>query len=404
VRAIALFVIAVALAAIGRGASYVHVDGQELVGADGKVLRIKGTNLGNWLVPEGYMWRLEKGPSSPHEIESLLNLLLGPDKAAEFWRDYRDRYVTRADVEFLAKAGCNTLRVPLHYKFFLDPKGEGFRLLDRVVSWSHEFGVYVILDLHCAPGGQTGTNIDDSLGYPWLYESTSAQAELLTVWENIARHYRDNPTVLGYDLLNEPLPAFPGWEKYKPMLEPLLERVRQAVRAIDPNHVVFLTGANWDSDFKVLEAPPERNVAYTFHKYWVPPDAAAIAPYVAYREKYNVPIWCGETGENKDEWVASFRKLLDENRIGWTFWPYKKMESRAGFVRFERPANWDKIVTFARQPAGTGSDQVKANLPLRPTPEEVAACFAELLEHIQFAHCQPNQGYIEALGLTVPAP
>jgi endoglucanase len=292
--------------------------------------------------------------------------------------------------------------VPLHYKLFLDPKGDGFRLLDRVVAWSHEFGVYVILDLHCAPGGQTGTNIDDSLGYPWLYESASAQAELLTVWQNLARHYRDNPTVLGYDLLNEPLPAFPGWEKYKPMLEPLLDRVRQGVRAIDSNHVIFLTGAHWDSDFKVLEAPPEKNVAYTFHKYWVTPDTTSIAEYVAYREKYHVPIWCGETGENKDEWVATFRKLLDENRVGWTFWPYKKMESRAGFVRFERPVNWDKIVKFAQQPTGTGSDRVKANLPLRPTAEEIAACFAELLDHIQFAHCEPNRGYIEALGLTVP--
>jgi endoglucanase len=402
-RTLATGLLVLLLAASGRSADFVRVDGQQLVGPGGNALRIKGTNLGNWLVPEGYMWRFEKGPSSPREIETILNLLLGPDKAAQFWREYRDLYVTHADIEFLAKAGCNTLRVPLHYKLFLDPKGEGFRLLDHVVSWSHEFGLYVILDLHCAPGGQTGTNIDDSLGYPWLYESASAQAELMTVWENLARHYRDNPTVLGYDLLNEPLPAFPGWEKYKPLLEPLLERVRQAVRAIDSNHVIFLTGAHWDSDFKVLEAPPEKNVAYTFHKYWVTPDAASIAEYVAYREKYNVPIWCGETGENKDEWITTFRKLLDENRIGWTFWPYKKMGSTAGFVRIERPVNWDKIVAFAKQPTGTGSDQVKANLKVRPTQEEIEAAFADLLEKIQLTHCEANRGYIEALGLTVPA-
>src|SRR5476651_763327 len=249
-------------------AGFVRADGPELVDGDGKILHIKGTNLGNWLVPEGYMWRLNGGVQSPREIEALVELLLGPDKAAAFWHDYRDRYVTQADIDFLARTGCNTLRVPLHYKFFLEEKGEGFRLLDRVVEWSRHAGLRVILDLHCAPGGQTGTNIDDSRGYPWLFESESAQAQLLTVWRNLARHYRDEPVVLGYDLLNEPLPAFPGNEKYKSALEPLFRRVVEAVRAIDSNHVVFLTGANWDSDFKVLGAPFAKNVAYTFHKYW----------------------------------------------------------------------------------------------------------------------------------------
>lgn len=390
------------LLSLSARADFVRVDGPDFVGADGKILRIKGTNLGNWLVPEGYMWRLKGGTESPREIEALVETLLGPDQAAAFWRDYRDRYVTRADIEFLARAGCNTLRVPLHYKFFLEKKGEGFRLLDRVVVWSREAKLNLILDLHCAPGGQTGTNIDDSRGYPWLFESASAQEQLLAVWRNLARHYRDEPVVLGYDLLNEPLPAFPALAKYKPSLEPLLRRVLEAVRAADPNHIVFLTGANWDSDFKVLGAPPAPNVAYTFHKYWVPPDEAAIREYLDFRARYHVPIWIGETGENNDAWIASFRQLLEAHDVGWTFWPFKKMDNTSGFLRFARPQNWDKIVAFAKQPAGTGSDQVKANLAVRPSPEEIAACFADLLRQIELAQCTPNRGYIEALGLGVP--
>ena len=383
-------------------ADFARVEGPQIVGADGKVLHIKGTNLGNWLVPEGYMWRLKGGPESPREIEALVELLLGPDQAAVFWRDYRNRYVTQSDISFLARAGCNTVRVPLHYKFFLEEKGEGFRLLDRVVAWSREAKLNLILDLHCAPGGQTGTNIDDSRGYPWLFESASAQEQLITVWRNLARHYRDEPVVLGYDLLNEPLPAFPALVKYKPALEPLLRRVTEAVRAVDPNHIVILTGANWDSDFKMLGAPFAPNVAYTFHKYWVPPNEAAIREYLDFRERYHVPIWTGETGENNDEWIATFRRLLDEHDVGWTFWPFKKMESTAGFLRFARPVNWDKVVAFAKQPAGTGSDQVKANLAVRPTAAEIEACFADLLQQIDLAHCTPNRGYIEALGLSVP--
>jgi endoglucanase len=383
-------------------AQYVRVDGHEFLTPDGKTLQIKGTNLGNWLEPEGYMWRLKGGPQSPHEIEAFTELLLGPDKATDFWREYRDRYVTEADIAFLARSGCNTLRVPLHYKFFLDEKGEGFRLLDRVVGWCRKAGIYLILDLHCAPGGQTGTNIDDSHGYPWLFESPSAQEQLLAVWRNLARHYRDEPVVLGYDLLNEPLPPFPSWEKYKPALEPLFRRMLAEVRAVDSNHIVFLTGANWDSNFKVLGAPFAKNVAYTFHKYWMPPTEDSIREYLNFRDQYNVPIWIGETGENKDDWIAAFRKLLDEHQIGWTFWPYKKMESTACFVHFSPPVHWDAIVAFASLPTGTDSKQIKANLALRPSQAEIEETFADLLLQIELAHCHPNPGYIEALGLTVP--
>ena len=392
------------LGALPVPAQYVRVKGDEFVIPNGQPLHIKGTNLGNWLVPEGYMWRLKGGPESPREIEALIEVLLGPDKAANFWHEYRDRYVTAADINFLTQSGCNTLRVPLHYKFFLDEKGEGFRLLDRVVEWSRAANIYLILDLHCAPGGQTGTNIDDSRGYPWLFESASAQEQLLAVWRNLARHYRDEPVVLGYDLLNEPLPAFPAFEQFKPALEPLLRRVAEAVRAVDANHIIFLTGVNWDSDFKILGAPFAPNLAYTFHKYWVEPNEAAIRPYLDFRALYHVPIWVGETGENKDDWIATFRQMLDEHGVGWTFWPFKKMDSTAGFLRFAQPKHWDKIVAFAKQPAGTGSDRVKANLLIRPSQVEIEECFADLLQQIGLAQCTPNRDYIEALGLRVPEP
>src|SRR3954469_21582139 len=198
-------------------AQFVRAVGHDFVKPDGGKLLIRGTNLGNWLVPEGYIWKLSGGPQGAQEIERFVELLLGPEKAAKFWQDYRDRYVTAADIDFLARTGSNTIRVPLHWKFFVDPQGEGFRRLDQVVQWARTAKLYLILDLHCAPGGQTGTNIDDSLGYPWIYESPSAQEQLLTVWRNLANHYREEPVILGYDLMNEPLPGYPGLEKYKPL-------------------------------------------------------------------------------------------------------------------------------------------------------------------------------------------
>src|SRR5271170_3485503 len=152
---------------------FVHAQGGQLVDGHGQVLMLRGTNLGNWLVREGYMFHFDDGPQSTREIEALTNELLGPDAARKFWRDYMDRYVTRDDIQFIKQAGFNSIRIPFHYKYFLAGDDEGFALLDRVIGWSREAGLYVILDMHCAPGGQTGTNIDDSWGYPSIYGSAS---------------------------------------------------------------------------------------------------------------------------------------------------------------------------------------------------------------------------------------
>ena len=94
------------------------------------------------------------GPQSPREIEELFNELEGPEAAAAFWHSYRDAYVTEEDIRFLRDTGANSIRIPLHYKFFTPGNEEGFALLDRVVGWAAKYHLYVILDMHCAPGGQ----------------------------------------------------------------------------------------------------------------------------------------------------------------------------------------------------------------------------------------------------------
>ena len=88
----------------------------------------------------------------------------------QFWQQYRDNYITEADIKFLHDTGFNSIRIPFHYKFFAAGNDEGFRRLDSVIGWAAKDHLYVILDMHCAPGGQTGANIDDSWGYPWLYD------------------------------------------------------------------------------------------------------------------------------------------------------------------------------------------------------------------------------------------
>ena len=376
---------------------FVHTSGAQLIDGTGRPLMLRGTNLGNWLLREGYMFHFEGGPQSAREIEALTNELLGPEATAKFWQTYVDLYITRDDIQFLQRAGFNSIRVPIHYRYFENDDAEGFRLLDRVVEWSREAGLYVVIDMHAAPGGQTGANIDDSWGYPWLYDSPEAQQQTIAIWRRIAAHYRDSETVLGYDLLNEPIPHFPELKKYNSQLEPLYRRIVAGIREVDKNHIVILGGAQWDTNFAVFGPPFDKNVMYNFHKYWMKPEQTEIQEYVNFRDKYQVPIWMSESGENTDEWITQFRELLEKNQIPWAFWPYKKMDSPRGVASFAPPQYWDEITAYAKLQGGTG--EVEKHLQKRPPQEHINAAFAQLLQNVQFGKCQVNEGYLRALGL-----
>jgi hypothetical protein len=159
---------------------------------------------------------------------------------------------------------------------------------------------------------------------------------------------------------------------------------------------VILGGAQWDTNFTVFGPPFDKNMMYTFHKYWMKPEQKEIQSYIDFRDKYNVPIWMGESGENTDEWISQFRKLLDDNEISWTFWPYKKMQATSAPVTFARPVHWDEIVAYAAQHFGMG-DTEKA-VAARPSLEDSRAAFQDLLVKIRFENATVNESYLKALG------
>jgi endoglucanase len=379
---------------------FVSVRGKELIGPDGRPLILKGIGLGNWLLPEGYMWKF-KATNSPRLIETALNQLVGEAEARRFWREYRERYVNARDIALIKRSGFNSVRVAFDYRLFVsetDPprlEGSGYELLDRLIGWCRREGLYVVLDLHAAPGGQTGDNIDDSFGYPFLFESEESQDLTVRLWQKLAARYRNETAVAGYDLLNEPIPHFFDTAYFNPKLEPLYKRIAKGIRRLDTNHVLFLGGAQWDTNFKVFGPPFDPKLAYTFHKYWMDVKQEAVEEYVDFRERYDVPVWLGESGENTDEWVASFRSLLERNRIGWCFWPYKKMESASGVVSVGKPEGWDSIVAFADGPRTT-FEEVRKN---RPPREVVKKALDAYLESIKVENCKVNEGYLKALGL-----
>ena len=379
-----------------QSSGFVSVNGKQIVKPDGSELFLKGINLGNWLVPEGYMFKFKK-TNSPRLINQLINELIGPEKTMNFWQNYRNNYITVDDINFIKQAGFNSIRIPFHYKLFKSVSKEKtfFDGMDELIKWCKHNNLYAILDMHCAPGGQTGDNIDDSWGYPYLFDSPLMQQETISIWKRIANHYKNETTIIGYDLLNEPIATYFDAKKLNPKLEPFFKNLVSAIRTVDKNHIVFLGGAQWDSNFKVFGKPFDSKAVYTFHKYWSDTTQSVIQQYIDFRNKYNVPIWMGESGENTNEWIDAFRKLLEKNDIGWCFWPYKKMESTRCIVTFKKPAYYDSVINFAKAPR-VSFKEIRENRPTKKYSEKALNGF---IENSNFKNCTVNEEYLKALGL-----
>jgi endoglucanase len=384
---------------------FITVKGKQVIGLDNKPFLMRGTNLGNWLVPEGYMFKF-KSVNSPKLINEALSELLGPDDVKAFWKKYQDTYITAADIHFLKASGMNSIRIPFNYRLFTaesymgeNNPNRGFELLDRVIGWCKKEGLYVMLDMHAAPGGQTGDNIDDGYGYPFLFKSKASQQLTINIWHRIAAHYANSTTVMGYDLLNEPIATYFKADEFNQYLEPLYKEITKSIRLVDKNHIVILGGAQWDSNFKPFGPPFDSKLIYQFHKYWTEPTQNVIQDYVDFSNKYNVPIYCGETGENKDEWVKTFKDLLEKNNIGWHYWPYKKLDNTAGIITFDVPAGYDKVIDYTEKNRTTFEEIRKAAPENR---EELIKALYGFLNNCRFENCKPNKGYMEALGFKVP--
>lgn len=381
---------------------FLKVEGENIVKPDGSVLFIQGTNLGNWLNPEGYMFGFER-MNSPRLINDTFCELVGPDATADFWKEYKDNYITKADIDFIASTGANTIRLPFHYKLFTDEdymgltsNQDGFARIDSVVSWCRDNDLYLILDMHDAPGGQTGDNIDDSYGYPWLFESPRAQEQFLDIWRRIAEYYRDEPVILGYELINEPIPHFmENMNELNLLLEPLQKRAVAAIREVDPNHIVLIGAPQWNSNFEPLkDTDYDDNIMFTCHRYGGPATADAIRSYIDFRNASGKPMYMGEIGHNTDQWQADFVKVMKENNIGYTFWPYKKRDGSC-MVGIVMPEEWEEVVKFAEGPHHTYQEIRDA----KPDREKARVALDKFIEQARFANCVPQETYIESLGL-----
>ena len=391
-------------------AGFVSIDGTSFT-LDGKKFDFRGVNTGQWLNPEGYIMRFKKC-NSPRFIDEMFRQLVGPEATDEFWRGFVENYVTEDDIAALGKRGVNVIRAPFHYKLFTDElylggRNRGFEIFDKLVEWCSRHGVRVIFDMHDAPGGQTGDNIDDSYGWPWIYVSENYQRQFCEIWRAIAARYRDNPTVIGYDIMNEPL----GWQvkgelrkDYDARHEPLCKRVLAAIREVDTKHIVFFPGTSWNTDFTVFrDLTPDPLVAYQCHSYGTATVDRVNHVFSAFRDKSGRPMWMGETGQFVPGVGEASFEAMRKADIGWTVWCYKmppfatvpdKPTARSGFAVINLPEGWDDVVNFA-EGARTGYGEMDQTLfDTVKTRERAQGILKAYLEAIKFKNCRIDEEYI----------
>ncbi len=326
---------------------FLHASGTKIVKGNGQEILLRGIGLGGWLVPEGYMLQTASFANSPTAIRSTINSLIGDSSSDAFFHLYRNKYVQRKDINRIASWGFNSIRLPMHFALLSDQPGvyleEGFTTIDSLLSWCAANQMYLILDLHCAPGGQNKDNISDYGGYPSLWESAQYQQWTIDLWKKLAQRYASNEWIGGYDLLNET--AF-DLGSANPPLRSLFISITSAIRQVDANHLIFIEGNWYATDFSGLTPPWDANMAYSFHKYWNSNDPGSIQYLIDMRSSTNRPLWLGESGENSNAWFTDCVKLMESNGIGWAWWPHKKVESIAGPLSVIKNPEYDALLKY----------------------------------------------------------
>lgn len=398
----ALFMLTIGTA---NASNFVTIKGENLMDANGKKLYIVGTNLGNWLNPEGYMFDFKK-TNCEWMINDMVCELAGPDLAREFWQAFKDNYITEADIAYIKQTGANTIRLPFNYKLFTredymgkNDETEGFKQMDKVIDWCRKYDLHLILDMHDCPGGQTGDNIDNGHGYPWLFESESSQQLFCQIWQKIASRYKDEPVILGYELMNEPIATMFSDSLRAALnakLEPLYKRATKAIREVDQNHIILLGGAQWNGNFEPFsDWKFDNKIMYTCHRYGGEPTKAAIQSIIDFRDKIKLPMYMGEIGHNTDQWQADFCATMKKANIGYTFWPYKKIDGSC-MMGIKKPADWDStIVKFAEADRSSFDAIRKA----RPDQEKGKKLLMQFVENAKKENCIPQKGYTKSMGL-----
>ena len=403
-RSVALALAALFSSTTAHAEGFLRAEGTKIVDDSGQPVILRGMGLGGWMLQEGYMLQLGE-VGQQHRIRAKLVELVGEKRTAAFYRAWLDNHTTEADIEQMAKWGFNSVRLPIHFDQLTlpadkEPKPrqdtwleEGFQRIDRLLEWCRKHRIYLILDLHAAPGGQ-GNDLaisDRDPTRPSLWESAENQRKTVALWKKLAARYKDEPSIGAYDMINEPNWSFatPGKgngcdETASKGVWELQQRITKAIREVDSKHMVIIEGNCWGNNYNGLPPAWDANLAISFHKYWNRNNPASVSAIEELRDRYNRPVWLGESGENSNVWFRDSIALVEGDGIGWAFWPLKKI----GFnqpLEIDPGPGWAKIVAWA---TGKGP---------KPGADEAFAAMMQLAENSRFDRNIPKPDVIDAM-------
>jgi len=334
---------------------YLKVNGKNIMNNNG-TFQMKGVNTGGWEVMEGYIMHTPYGGpnymGSQHGILNGVSKLAGAATASSFHDNWINNYITKSDIDSIAKWGFNSIRLPMHYELFTDSVNvdsyteTGFKLIDTMLSWCRANNLYLILDMHAAPGRQSNDNPADCGPdrTSQLWTSSFYQNKTVRLWQMIAQRYANEPYIGGYDLINETAYSFPGGDQ-TPM-RTLFIQITNAIRSVDKNHLLWIEGNWYATSFGALTPTWDNNMAYSFHYYNGDHSQGSIQGYMDLMNNNNVPIWAGEFGENSNEWMAATINLFNSFGISWSVWTYKKLSTISAPVSSDIPNSYQTLLNY----------------------------------------------------------
>ncbi len=311
---------------------------------------LKGVNLGGWLMPEAYFMH---APNRGHRFfRAGFVKALGEKAYREIEAAFRGSFIIEDDLRKIAAMGFDHVRLPFHYEL-LEPKPfvysqSGLAYLDKAVAWAKKYGVRVILDMHAVPGAQNHDWHSDSDGRVLFYSSKVYQKRAAALWQVIADRFKDEPAVIGYDVLNETVIPDPA-----PMNAYYHAAIR-AIRAVDQKHIIFVEGNRWAQDIECLDRFDDGNMVLGIH-FYEPPDLTfnlvpglryplpgwdkavmrkRLAGFAATAKKRNCALWCGEFGVNarggfygEDLWLKDVLSVFKSMDIHCSYWTWKAVKN-----------------------------------------------------------------------------
>jgi aryl-phospho-beta-D-glucosidase BglC (GH1 family) len=369
---------------------YLSVKGRIVVNGKGEKVILRGMGLGGWMLQEGYMFHLSN-LGQQHRIREAIESVIGPKKTADFYQKWLAYHTTRADIDSMAKWGFNSVRLPMHYALYTLPVDQesvagkntwiekGFALTDSLLKWCKANKMYLILDLHATPGGQ-GNDLPISDRYPdkpSLWQSEANQQKMVALWHKLAQRYANEPYIGGYDIINEPNWGFENaadkignQETKNEPLKKLMMDVTKAIREVDKKHIIIIEGNAFGNNYNGLLPTWDNNMVLSFHKYGNFNNQQAIQHFLDLSERYNVPLWMGESGENSNTWFTEEIGLVESHNIGWSWWQLKKMGINNP-LEIKEPKNYQLLLDY-------WSDK-----GAKPTEAQAEAILNELLENLK---------------------